>query len=92
MKKSISVDTKNLLEIFCDINNLLVDCRESSMFGKLKRDSVETSTVLSRNSAIKGKIADILNNEFETTLFTDNIIPFEIKIDQVIKILEKGKL
>ncbi len=92
MKKSIIVDTKTILDLFCEINNLLVGCSETGFFGKIERDTMDIKMIIGRNQAVKGRMAHILNKELDTTVFTENIIPFEIKVDQVIKILEKGKL
>ncbi|HQN73382.1 MAG TPA: hypothetical protein PLX56_06300 [bacterium] len=78
-RKTIIVDTKELVEIFCEVNGLVLN-------------SPELKEKIPMISAIKGRIGDLLNKGLSTEIFTKDIAPFEISFDMLSKILEKGKL
>lgn len=77
--KTIIIDAKDLMEIFCEINGLALN--ETSVLEKIPAIS-----------ALKGKVGDVLNRGLSTEIFTKDIAPFEISLDMLSKILEKGKI
>lgn len=75
--RQISVSSKILIEIFCETNNALL--------GKTNVDH----RIVGEFSSLKGRLGNILNEEFGTDIFSEDLVPYQITFDKMSKYLEK---
>ena len=84
-----SVETDKLIELFCDVNNLFINVRG----GFFNTEEAKHKAVHTRQLEIKRKLAEIINGSYGfKQMLNGEYHPFELKPEEVKKILEKMKM